>query len=181
MIINYLILIVLPFVGLASNNEQETMMQKEPIVFPQIKGDLLSGGKINLPDYFQNGYSLVSLVYEVNGDYEKAQKQSLKWQDLWRAELKDKNIGFYELPMISKGKQWMSFMTNIFMQNGIPESFHPNVITVYGEKENLANLFGIVNTKDCFTLLLNERKEVIAKFEGSPKVYVFRVKWTGYG
>ncbi|NJK82681.1 MAG: hypothetical protein HC912_01555 [Saprospiraceae bacterium] len=137
-------------------------------IFPEIEGDLLAGGTAKLPQYFKEGYSLITLVYEENGKFQNAQNQSSEWQTFWQSELKDKQIGFYELPMISKRKQWMSAMTNKWMRDGIPKNFHPNVITVYGEKENFSNLFGITNKNECFVILVKNRNEVITTFEGLP-------------
>jgi hypothetical protein len=42
---------------------------------------------------------------------------------------------FYEIPMISSGYRFMSFMIDSGMRSGIPKEKHDNVVTYYGNIE----------------------------------------------
>ncbi|MEL6277093.1 MAG: hypothetical protein AAFU03_18475 [Bacteroidota bacterium] len=140
---------------------------KKPI-FPTITGDLLSGGKATLPDYAKGQASIIVLVYEVRGEYARGQNQSLAWQAIWEKHYASQDIGFYEVPMIRGTYKIMRSMTNKWMRDGIPEDFHPNVITVYGKKKALAEELGIENPRDCFVCLIDEEGYIVETLAGAP-------------
>lgn len=143
-------------------------MQQDSLQFPTMFGDLLSGDKVTLPDYFRESLSIITVVYEVDGEYMQGQIQSTQWQNFWSEELKNDGIGFYEIPMIRKAYQWMSFLTDRSMRAGIPKNFHDNVITVYGYKESFETHFDIEETRDCFLCLVDQNGKVLFSCSGSP-------------
>ncbi len=138
------------------------------ISFPTITGEILSGGYATFPEYAKGKVALITLVYEDKGNYQLAQNQSLAWQEYWNTTLRDLEVAFYEIPMLSSKYKYMRLMTNTWMRQGIPKNFHPNVVTVYGEKQAVVKLLHITNVRDCFVCLVDAQGYILQTYAGAP-------------
>lgn len=138
---------------------QQTVSQK----FPTIKAETLSQEKVVFPDITENKYALILIAFK-----RQTQGQVDSWLDPFIKEFgENKQVTFYEIPMISNNWKWMSQWIDSGMRSGVPKYKHNHVATYYGPLSSYFEYFEIKNSKLCYSFLLDKTGHIIWKNQGA--------------
>ena len=134
--------------------------------FPTLPAELLSGEKVVFPDFVKGKKVVIALVFEKWAQYQKPQFQADKWKAFWEAELQEKGVDFYEIPMMSGVYVPISGWANSGMRSGIPKKFHSRVACFYGNKMKYAQRLQIEDITDCYVCVIDEEGIILDKVYG---------------
>ena len=148
---------------------QSNNLQQKPLkdsYFPQLTAKTLAGSKINLPNDIKGKLTLLVLAFDDHGEYKEVSSQADTWTKFWEENLKQKGIGFYEIPMMSRKYIWVSWFINGGMRGGIPKEKHGNVACFYGDKEKYLKLFGITELRKAHVFLIDKNGKILMYQKG---------------
>jgi len=134
------------------------------VKFPEVEGDNLEKRHFKLPQDLEGDLNLVIIPF-------KRIQQSLV--DEWTYSLKPLYdeydfIYFYEIPTLSSGYRFMSFMIDGGMRAGIPDRETRNhTITLYVNKKKFKEVLDIGTEDTIYILLLKRDGEIIWRTKGS--------------
>jgi len=132
---------------------QQVQSQK----FPTIEAETLSQKKIVFPDVTEGKYALILIAFK-----RQTQGQVDSWLDPFIEEYGDnKQVTFYEIPMISNNWKWMSSWIDSGMRSGVPDYKHDHVATYYGPLSEYFEYFNINDKRLCYVFLLDESGNII--------------------
>ena len=134
--------------------------------FPTLPAELLSGEKVVFPDFVKGKKTVIVMAFEKWGQYQKPQFQADKWKAFWEAELQERGIDFYEIPMMSGVFIPISGWANSGMRSGIPKKFHSKVACYYGNKMKYAQRLQIEDITDCYVCVIDEEGNILDKVYG---------------
>lgn len=124
------------------------------LMFPSVRGEILTGEKVNIPKLFEGKPSLLLIGYVQDSQFDV---------DRWILGLKQLKspIDIVEIPAI-QGLVPRIFKSKIDrgMRNGIPEEDWGIVITVYKDAEKIARFFGNNNPRNVRVVLLDDSGKV---------------------
>ena len=99
--------------------------------FPEVTADSLAKTPVSIPGAAQGKVALIAVAF-----LQQSQPQLDSWLGPFTERFASKEgFTFYEVPMISSGYKFMSFIINSGMRGGIPKEKHKNVVTMYGDVE----------------------------------------------
>lgn len=133
-----------------------TFETKNPngLVFPSIRGTVLTGEEIELPVFFKGTPILLLIGYVQDSQFDV---------DRWILGLKQLKtpIGIAEIPAIQGFiPRMISSKIDQGMRNGIPEEDWGIVITVYKDAETIARFLGNTNPRNVRVVLIDELGKV---------------------
>lgn len=107
--------------------------------FPEVTADSLAKTRESIPGSAQGKVTLIAVAFL---------QQSQPQLDSWLGPFTERFGGrqdftFYEIPMISSGYKFMSFIIDSGMRGGIPKEKHKNVVTMYGDVEKYMKELGL--------------------------------------
>ncbi len=131
--------------------------------FPEITGKTLSGKEITIPNDLEEDIALIGIAFK-----RQVQEMLDSWsQPFNNAFREEKNIGFYEIPMIdSKIWKFFSGFIDSGMRSGIPKEKHDYVLTYYGNTEEYQNQLSIEEKSLAYVYLIDKQGNI---------------KWSGKG
>ena len=134
---------------------QQVQAQK----FPVIKAETLSQKKVIFPDITEGKIALILIAFK-----RQTQGQVDSWLDPFIEEFGDnKQVTFYEIPMISNNWKWMSSWIDSGMRSGVPDYKHDHVATYYGPLSEYFEYLNIQDKRLCYVFLLDEEGNIIWK------------------
>ena len=99
--------------------------------FPEVTANSLAKTPVSLPGSAQGKVTLIVVAF-----LQQSQPQLDSWLGPFTERFASKEgFTFYEVPMISSGYRFMSFIIDSGMRGGIPKEKHKNVVTMYGDVE----------------------------------------------
>ncbi len=99
--------------------------------FPEVTAKSLAKTPVSLPGSAQGKVTLIVVAF-----LQQSQPQLDSWLGPFTERFGSKEgFTFYEVPMISSGYKFMSFIIDSGMRGGIPKEKHKNVVTMYGDVE----------------------------------------------
>ena len=99
--------------------------------FPEVTADSLAKTPVSIPGSAQGKVALIAVAF-----LQQSQPQLDSWLGPFTERFGSKEgFTFYEVPMISSGYRFMSFIIDSGMRGGIPKEKHKNVVTMYGDVE----------------------------------------------
>lgn len=130
--------------------------------FPKITGIDLEGNKQKLPSVFKNEFNLVVIAFK---------REQQAEVDTWIKEIdpllkENKNLSFYEIPLIYELSSFKRAWVNNGMRFGIPDKIaRKRTITVYTNREEF---FKITKMKEnnIYALLIDKHGKIMWKQEG---------------
>lgn len=131
--------------------------------FPEVEGDNLERRHFKLPYDLEGDLNLVFIPF-------KRIQQSLV--DEWTKSLKplyeeNEFLYLYEIPTLSSGYRFMSFMIDGGMRAGIPDKETRNhTITLYVDKKRFKKALKIDTEDTIYILLLTPEGDIIWRTEG---------------
>lgn len=149
----FLILIVVNFNSLFSQ-EIKIMGDREiGIQFPQLKAETLSGIEIKYPDDVKGKVTLILIAFR-----RETQRKLDSWLEPFSKLFEaDSSVQFYEIPMLSAGWKLMSPIIDGGMRSGIPKQKHGNVTTYYGNVDKYCEQLGMKDKSDAYIFLLDSK------------------------
>jgi hypothetical protein len=129
----------------------------ENIIFPEIKGEDLTGKLIQLPKDSIGKPTFIILGYSY-----KSREKSEKWLKEYERKF-SKTTNFYLVPMMGNKTpvKAMSFFINKSMKNSTPVNEQPHVITVYEDLNPIKNALSFNKNEDLYVYLLDAKGNVI--------------------
>ncbi len=125
-------------------------------VFPTIKAKTLTKEKITIPQDLDGQVNIIILAFE-----QKAQRIIDTWAKVILKEYEpQENITYYEIPMISGWYSPMGFQIDNWMRGGIPEEYHDNTATFYGNRQYIFEELNIKDKSNCYLFVLNHKGEI---------------------
>ncbi|ACF14359.1 hypothetical protein Ctha_1905 [Chloroherpeton thalassium ATCC 35110] len=120
--------------------------------FPEITGYALNGTETTLPNDANGFVTVIILAFEKD-----SQDKVDTWADTLIATYDtEKQIRYFELPMISGFYSFMSGVINGGMRSGVPKPLHGNVVTFYGDREKYTKALGIPDMENCYLFVLDK-------------------------
>ena len=132
-------------------------------VFPKIEGIDLLGKNRQIPDTFAGAFNIVTVAFE-----REHQRDVDTWIGLALEIMHEReDVRFYEIPLIYKINGPYRMFINNGMRSGIPDqAARERTITVYTDRDAFTRLMEM-QTDRIYTLLLNERGEILWRVEGA--------------
>lgn len=130
--------------------------------FPKITGIDLDGEKQELPAVFNNKFNLVIVAFK-----REQQSEVDSWIKAIEPVLKEnKNLNFYEIPLIYEVSTLKRMWVNNAMRLGIPSNeARKRTITVYTNREQFFKITEMQEDK-IYALLINRDGKILWKREG---------------
>jgi hypothetical protein len=134
------------------------------IMFPKITFANLEGREYKLPQDFEGKVNIVFIAFLQQQQYEV---------DTWIPATKKllaetPALRYYELPTLSSGIKWMSFMIDRWMRDGISDkAAREATITLYTDKSRFRQALALPNEDSIYILLVKPDGSVVWRGEGA--------------
>jgi hypothetical protein len=131
-------------------------------MLPRLRGELLSGRAIVLPDSTRGipGLLLLGFTYDSRHDVEA-------WAARFRRDFgSDPAIACYEIPVIGGAGRLARPFINSGMRRGTPRELHDRVITVYGRAGEWKRHVGFSAPDVAYLLLVDRGGRVVWRAQG---------------
>ncbi len=137
--------------------------QEKPMRFPELTAEKLSGEKITFLDDLNHETNILILVFERN-----SQKLVDTWAEIILKEYEPQsNIQYYEVPMISYWYKPIGWQIDNWMRDGIPEDYHDNTITFYGNRQSYFEQLDMPDKSSCYLFILDQEGYIRFRTEGA--------------
>lgn len=137
--------------------------------FPELRGELLSGGPAVLPQAAAGRVALLLLGFTYQSRFPVE-----AWTSRFRAQFaNDPRVTFYEIPVIGGWPRLGKWFIDSGMRRGTPKPDREHVITVYGGAEIWKQRLGVERLDDTYLVLLDARGNVAWRFAGAPSEEAF--------
>jgi len=143
--------------GTHMNNGQKTLN------FPNVSGSNLEGQKLILPKDFEKKLNIVVIAFR------REQTDLIeRWTgSLEEIERKNPDIGFYELPVLSRSYSPLRWWIDGGMRAGITDSeARKRTITVYTAKKSFKNQLAIPNEETIYIFLVDKSGKILWRSVG---------------
>ncbi len=119
---------------------------------PVLKGEFLTGREAVLPDAAKGRVTLLALGFTYDSRFAVE-----SWIKQFRKDYgANKDVTFYEIPMISGMARLGKWFIDSGMRKGTPKEDQENVITVYGGADAWKKLVGFQAPGDAYLILLDK-------------------------
>ncbi|MEO1212520.1 MAG: hypothetical protein AAFY45_03280 [Bacteroidota bacterium] len=136
--------------------------------FPQLPARTLSGQDILYPNALAGEKSLLVLVFEEFGKYQRPQNQANQWLAIWESRIKNQGIPAHEIPMMGGGFRLFRGWIDEGMRGGIPDENHGTVSCFYGDKGKYRKILNIESYDEAQIFLLDETGCILFQTSGAP-------------
>ncbi len=143
--------------------------------FPTLDAKTLAGRKVTFPEVTKGKKSFLVLAFEDKGAYENCQKQATEWAEFWEKNLKEAQVEFYEIPMMSGKYKWVRFWVDGGMRSGIDKGKHDNVACFYGDKSKYMNLLNINDLSQAHVFLIDTEGGILSRASGAPNEETMKI------
>ncbi len=130
-----------------------TVLLSTALLFPTVTGKNLHGDRFTLPGDFTGSINIVLVAFQ-----REQQPEVDTWLPLAK-ELEAEHpefVRYWELPTISSGYKWMSFIIDNGMRSGIPDSTaRERTITLYIDRHPMLKALEIPNTDEIEVFVLD--------------------------
>ena len=141
----------------AQNNKEQ--------LFPEIKAQTLKNREVTIPEDLTQPVNIVILVFE-----QQAQLQVDTWAKFILADLEPlPNVSYHEVPLLNLIFKPMSWQVDRWMRDGIPEQYHDNTATAYGNRSAIFRQLGISDRSNCYVYILDQNGIIKYHAEGAVK------------
>ncbi|MCB2212574.1 hypothetical protein KQI52_10720 [bacterium] len=130
-----------------------TVLLSTALLFPTVIGKNLHGDRFTLPEGFTGSINIVLVAF---------QREQQPEVDTWLPLVKELEaetpelVRYWELPTISSGYKWMSFIIDNGMRSGIPDSTaRERTITLYIDRSPMLEALEIPNTEEIEVYVLD--------------------------
>jgi hypothetical protein len=140
-------------------------MSDTPIVksmFPTIKAKTLAGNDISFPEDTKGKKTLIVIAFE-----QIAQPQADSWTIEVLNTFKNKEINYYEVPMLEIGYTFIRGAIDGGMKRGVDSRLHDNVATYYGPLGGYKSTLQTEDSSILHVFLLDEKGVVIYTTNGA--------------
>ena len=136
--------------------------QEEATQFPQLKAETLNREKIVFPDDLTADINILILVFE-----QQAQRVVDTWAGMILKEFEPQShISYYEIPMISTLYKPIAWQVDNWMRDGIPEDFHDNTATFYGNRKPYFKGLQMDKKDSCYLFIVDKAGKIRFRLEG---------------
>lgn len=130
--------------------------------FPKLEAKSLTREKIIFPDDLSDPVNILILVFK-----QDAQRIVDTWAKIILEEYEPQaNISYYEVPMISTWWVPISWQIDNWMRDGIPEDFHDNTTTFYGDRGPYFEQLNMKDKDSCYLFILDSEGYIRFREEG---------------
>jgi putative protein-disulfide isomerase len=125
--------------------------------FPDLKAETLAKQDIEVPKDMLGKPTIVCIAFDGS-----VQNLIDTWASPILAKFPNKEINYYEIPMIKTGYKLMRGMIDGGMRSGVSEALHNNVATYYGSLSDYKKQLMMDDKDNCYLFLLD--KEGMIKY-----------------
>ena len=130
--------------------------------FPDLTAETLSRQKVTFPGDLNGDANILILVFKQN-----AQRLVNTWADIILPELDPQpNITYHEVPMISTLYKPIGWQIDNWMRGGIPNEFHDNTATYYGDRSAYFKALDMPKRGSCYVFVLDSEGIIRYRYEG---------------
>jgi hypothetical protein len=146
------ILYIIVFMTLTSMGIQA---QIQP--FPEIPAETLSRKKVIFPHHTRGKFAFLLIAFR-----RQTQGEVDSWLNPFVHDFAgNKEITFFEIPMISGNWKWMSGWIDSGMRSGVPDEKHDHVATYYGPLRKYFDYLDIRDPRTVYVFLLDKEGRII--------------------
>lgn len=128
--------------------------------FPAISGQTLEKNTVNIPEDFNEDFTLLLIGYVQNAQFDID-----RW--LIGLDMTNTNVAAYELPTIQgMFPKMFSTVINNGMRAGIPKPLWKGVITIYKDGDTVQALTGNERPNSARVVLLNNNGDIVYFYDG---------------
>ena len=137
------------------------MVTKEN-TFPTLSGETLTGDKKTFPDDLKNKVNILILVFN-----EPAQYKVDTWAKMILSEYEPlEEVSYHEVPMLSGWYKPLAWQIDRWMRDGIPDKYHGNTVTFYGNRKPYIMQLGLTDENSCYLFVLDDHRHILHRSEG---------------
>ncbi len=155
-------LIIIAFITIALTScigagSISNIKQRNKGYFPRITGIDLMGKERTIPDSLEGKYNILAVVFK---------REQQKYVDSWILAMpdiigKNKQVKFYEIPLIYQINAPYRFWINNGMRQGVQgDEARNRTITVYTQRENFLNLMNM-KTDNIYLLIIDKKGKIL--------------------
>jgi len=150
----------LPVVALAAEPAAEIKIGER---LPELRGELLTGRKVALPQSADGRVTLLLLGFTYQSRFAVE-----AWAAKFRAQFpSDPRVSFYEVPMIGGMGRLAKWFIDSGMRRGTPEKDYERVLTVYGGTDAWKQRVRFVDANAAYLILLDQTGKVAWRNQGA--------------
>lgn len=154
----YFVMLMLTLAGINHLNGQNELEK-----FPQLKAKSLKKEKITFPDDLTNEINILILVFQ-----QDAQRLVDTWAKIILSEFEPQtNISYYEVPMVSTLYIPIAWQVDNWMRAGIPEQYHDNTTTFYGNRSPYFKKLNMDEKDSCYLFIVDQSGYIQFRTEGA--------------
>ncbi|MEL6674785.1 MAG: hypothetical protein AAFR61_21435 [Bacteroidota bacterium] len=132
-------------------------------MFPTIQLKTLTRKPLTVPKDLTQKVNIVILVFE-----QQAQLKVNTWASVIFKEFEPQaSISYHELPMMSGWYAPMAWQIDNWMRDGIPQDYHANTATFYGDRSPLLRKLEITDRSDCYVYILDQTGRIRFQSQGN--------------
>jgi ATP10 protein len=166
-IIGLIVALAVPLVGYAdarSNRCSDRIEKpKSNDDFPSITAKTLAGRCVAFPKATRGKVGLVFVAFE-----QGAQSRIDTWvEPLVSGYLTNKDIAYYEIPMISGAYTPVSRLIDSGMRGGVPTDLHDRTATFYGDRAAFFSSMKIEDRSNAYLFVLSRTGQIVHRASGS--------------
>lgn len=136
--------------------------QSEAQRFPKMEAKSLRKEKITFPDDLNGEVNILTIVFQ-----QQAQLIVDTWAEIILEEYEPlANITYHEIPMISGLYIPIAWQVDNWMRAGIPESYHDNTTTFYGNRRPYIKALEMDQMDSCYVFILDQAGNIRFRTEG---------------
>lgn len=146
--------------------------------FPKVTAKSLAGNTLTLPEAAEGKVTLICIAFVRN-----AQSMIDSWLGPFEQIFgQDPEVTAYELPMAGPNWQFLSWLIDSGMRDGIPVEKHDHVLTIYEDYSEYQELLDMENTELAYIFLLDKKGIVRWKGQGhaAPEALMELIETTKY-
>ncbi|MEL6864856.1 MAG: hypothetical protein AAFP19_10565 [Bacteroidota bacterium] len=133
--------------------------------FPDINANTLDRQSVQLPRDVNRKVNILILVFE-----KQAQLLVNTWAEVILKEFEPQaDISYMEVPMMSGWWSPIGWQIDNWMRDGIPEQYHDNTATFYGNRSSFFKGLAIEDQSSCYLFVLDEEGYIHHRAEGPMK------------
>ena len=125
--------------------------------FPQVKGELLTGGKVTLPAYGKGKVTMLAMGFTYDSRF-SVEAYSNRFKSDFGNEPR---CTFFEMPMLGGMAKMGKWFIESGMRRGTKKELHRNVITVYSGVDAWKKMTGYKEGNEAYLFLLDSEGRIV--------------------
>jgi hypothetical protein len=144
---------------LSQNKDRNSVISQ---FFPNLTVETLAGKTVNFPKDTKGKFTVICIAF-----VQDAQSQADTWTKAILEKYPNKEINYYEIPMLKSGYRFVRRFIDGGMRKGVKITLHNNVATYYGSLEEYKKQLVMLNDDRVYLFLMDAEGKIKYTSESS--------------